>query len=69
MIACRNVETSGNRTGEDVPGKNILLEGMDRDELKITNKEFSIEEIKLGQTELMVGDNALVPEDLAGQIM
>lgn len=63
IVACRNVEISGNRFGEDVLGKNILLEGMNRDELRITNKEFSIEEIELGKSELMVRDDALVPED------
>jgi hypothetical protein len=63
LVACKNVEISGNTLGEDVPGKNILLEGMDRSELKISNEEFSIEEKKLGEIELMKQDDAFTPKD------
>jgi hypothetical protein len=53
LIACLDVEISGNTVGDDVLGKNILLEGMDRKELKISNPEFSVEEREMTGTELL----------------
>lgn len=40
--ACKGVELSNNRIDKDVLGKNILLEGMSRQELKLDNTELQI---------------------------
>jgi hypothetical protein len=44
LDACRNVEISGNKIGEDVLGKNILLKGMSAEELIIKNDELRLDE-------------------------
>ncbi|SHL91859.1 alpha-1,3-galactosidase-related protein [Flavobacterium saccharophilum] len=41
--ACKNVEISGNKIGENVLGKNILLKGMKREELNLKNNELTVE--------------------------
>ena len=43
LDACKNVEISGNKIGEDVLGKNILLKNMSIQELNLTNKELNVE--------------------------
>ncbi|TRX71237.1 right-handed parallel beta-helix repeat-containing protein [Carboxylicivirga sp. M1479] len=40
--ACQNVEISGNIIGDNVLGKNILLQRMSEDELKLNNGELTI---------------------------
>jgi hypothetical protein len=40
---CKNVEISGNKIGEDVLGKNVLLQGMRKEELRNYNDELQIE--------------------------
>jgi hypothetical protein len=42
--ACKNVKISGNKIGEDVLGKNILLKDMSLQELRNTNKELRVDE-------------------------
>jgi hypothetical protein len=59
LVGCLNVDISGNTVGKEVLGKNILVEGMDINELKITNKEFSIEEKEMSEMELMKEDDSL----------
>lgn len=41
--ACRNVKISGNKIGEDVLGKNIVLKRMNSKEVKLDNKELTIQ--------------------------
>ncbi len=41
--ACKNVEISGNRIGDDVLGKNILLKRMSKEDIRVENAELTIE--------------------------
>lgn len=41
--ACRNVKISGNKIGEDVLGKNIVLKRMNSKEVDLDNEELKIE--------------------------
>lgn len=43
--ACRNVEISDNKVGDDVLGKNIILKRMKEEELKLKNKELQVEKL------------------------
>jgi len=66
LIACRNVEITGNEVDSDLLGKNIMLEGMAEEELKISNNEFSLEWTEMGEMELMKSDEAaIIPEEFS----
>ncbi|SEA92750.1 hypothetical protein SAMN05443667_11238 [Flavobacterium gillisiae] len=43
FVACKKVEIIGNKIGNGVLGKNILLKGMKREELNLKNTELCVE--------------------------